>query len=134
MIIDLILDRKDGEQYTVKEFLQGVKRYSGTWPEMCKPIIEAFESGQDINVKRQLCLYIDNQGYNPKIKDYINGVNWLPCEDSQYAVSNLTTIANNIASYCSYARVNDYAELYTQQEKAQRAIIRLARWIERNSI
>lgn len=52
-----------------------------------------------------------------------------------YAVTNLKTVAQNVTAYASYAReaINDpYGELYTQIEKAEKAVRRLASWINRH--
>lgn len=40
-------------------------------------ISAAMDYGTESDVKKALCNYIDNQNYNPGIKDYINSVNWL---------------------------------------------------------
>ena len=55
--------------------------------------------------------------------------------NKDYAVSNLKTVAQNVTAYASYARgaINDpYGELYTQIEKAEKAVRRLANWISRH--
>lgn len=41
------------------------------------PISRALDGGTEEDVKRELCLYIDDNGYNPAIKDYINSIQWL---------------------------------------------------------
>ena len=78
MIIDLILDRKDGEKYNAKEFYNSVMQYSEIWPDMCLPIAQALDGGTNSDVQRELCKYIDKQGYNPAIKNWINSVEWVP--------------------------------------------------------
>ena len=135
MIIDLILDRKDGQPYNAREFYNDVMQYAETWPELANPITRAMDEGDENDVRRELCAYIDNQDYNPAIKEYINSVQWLPaiCEDSQYAASNLTTIVNSLPSYASYARVKDYGEFYEEVKKAQLAIMALVKYIRKNS-
>lgn len=40
-------------------------------------ITRAMDYGEEADVKAALCAYIDEQDYNPAIKDYINSVNWL---------------------------------------------------------
>lgn len=77
MIIDLILDRKDGYKYNPKEFYNEVMDYGDTWPELANPITYAMDTGTDDDVKRELCGYVIKCGYNPKICDYINSVEWL---------------------------------------------------------
>ncbi len=73
MIIDLILDRKDGDPYSDRKFYFDVLRYG----EIGDDITRAFDYGTESDIKRALCDYIDNSEYNPKIKDYVNSVKWL---------------------------------------------------------
>lgn len=77
MIIDLILDRRDGEAYDPKEFYMEVMEYSETWPDIAFPIASAMDSGTEQDVKNELCGYVLECGYNPEICEYINSVNWL---------------------------------------------------------
>lgn len=77
MIIDLILDRKDGLRYNAREFYADVMMYGKTWPELAHPITRAMDEGEEEDVRRELCTYIDNAGYNPAIKEYVNSVCWL---------------------------------------------------------
>lgn len=77
MIIDLILDRKDGVTYSPRRLYDEIMDYCPIWPEIAHPIARAMECGTEEDVKRELCRYIDEQEYNPAIKDYINEVNWL---------------------------------------------------------
>lgn len=92
MIIDLILDRKDGQQYNANEFYNDVMQYAETWPETANPITRAMDEGDENDVRRQLCAYIDEQQYNPEIKDYINSVQWLE-SDARPEINNLTKAA-----------------------------------------
>lgn len=77
MIIDLICDRMDGEEYSPREFYFKVMEYGEIWPNLAWPIARAMDGGTEKDVKRELCAYIDNNGYNPEIKNFINLVNWL---------------------------------------------------------
>lgn len=77
MIIDLILDRKDGYKYRPKDFYDYVMDYGETWPELANPITAAMDSGTEEDVKRELCEYVIKCGYNTAICDYINSVEWL---------------------------------------------------------
>ena len=77
MVIDLILDRQDGAEYSPRWFYDEVMDYGSIWPEIAHPIARAMDCGTEEDVKRELCRYIDEQEYNPAIKDYINEVNWL---------------------------------------------------------
>lgn len=73
MIIDLILDRKDGIPYSPREFYQSVMEYG----PIGHGIAEAMDSGEEEDVKRELATYIANNGYNPEIIDYTNRQEWL---------------------------------------------------------
>lgn len=77
MVIDCILDRQyddeHGFPYNAHDFYFSVARYKG----IAFPITRAMDYGEEKDVKSALCAYIDEQGYNPEIKDYINSVNWL---------------------------------------------------------
>jgi len=78
MIIDLILDRKDGKPYNAKSFYNSIIDYSQTFPEIAFPIAEALDNGNNADVKRQLNDYLYINGYkNKSIFDYVNSVDWL---------------------------------------------------------
>lgn len=79
MIIDLILDRYHGDAYDPKKFYDAVMDYEeGTE----YPISRALDGGEEEDVKRALCDYIDGE-YNPNIKKYINAVEWLQGDDGK---------------------------------------------------
>lgn len=73
MIIDLILDRADGAEYEPREFYFDCMMYGRVGEE----ITRALDSGNERAVKRALCNYVEDQGYNPEICDYIKSVRWL---------------------------------------------------------
>ena len=73
MIIDLILDRKDGRPYTSGNFYRAVNRYHPHGVQ----IADALEGGEEADVKKALCNYIKRHDYNPAIKKFINSVTWL---------------------------------------------------------
>lgn len=74
MIIDLILDRKDGfTEYDPKNFFNDCMDYHGTGDG----ITRAMDSGREEDVKRELCRYIIRNHYNTEICNYINSVNWI---------------------------------------------------------
>lgn len=77
MIIDLILDRKDGCAYCARDFYNDVMRYGNIWPALAHPITRAMDEGEEPDVKNALCAYVKTAGYNPAICDYINSVSWL---------------------------------------------------------
>lgn len=77
MVIDLILDRKYGAKYKAREFYTDMMRYHDIFPEITEPILSALDGGTEKDVKRELCKYIREQGYNEGICGYINSVTWL---------------------------------------------------------
>ena len=82
MIIDLILDRKDNDmvftEYGYKPYTaEGFYRQLVDYGEIGFGIQRAFDGGTEQDIKRELCQYIDEQEYNPEIKNYINNVTWL---------------------------------------------------------
>lgn len=77
MIIDLILDRRDGCEYSPREFYNEIMEYGRFFGEMAFKIARAMDMGEEDDVKRELCNYVIEQNYNPEICDYINSVNWL---------------------------------------------------------
>ena len=82
MIIDLILDRKYNEEipgydsYDPYEFYREVMSYVSIF-ELPRDISSALDYGTEDDVRNALCKYIDDQQYNPNIKDYVNSKTWL---------------------------------------------------------
>ena len=81
MIIDSILDRKDGEPfgdvYDERQFYFDVMQYNDLTPDASSEITAAMDYGTDADVRASLCRYIDQNGYNPEIKNYINSRRWI---------------------------------------------------------
>ena len=83
MIIDLILDRKDNakfdgiDTYNAHDFYMECMGYNGIFKGIADGITSAMDYGTEAEVKKELCNYIINNGYNEKICDYINSVNWI---------------------------------------------------------
>lgn len=77
MIIDLILDRKDGCEYNAKEFYNDIMEYSTIFDGIGDKITFAMDYGTEKDVKKALCDYIIDNEYNPKICDFINNEKWL---------------------------------------------------------
>lgn len=75
MIIDLILDRKEGKEYNVNDFADMVSKYSNDLADY--RIINALGMETEERVKEELCNYVVGYGYSDKIKDFINSVKWL---------------------------------------------------------
>lgn len=74
MIIDLILDRRDGEQYRSKEFYDYCAGYIGGIGD---GIARAMDSGTESDVKIELIKYVLLNGYYHEICKYILEVDWL---------------------------------------------------------
>ena len=74
MIIDLILDRKDGVTYDPREFYWEVWDYRTDFSVL---ICAAFDLKDEDVIKSALCLYVKKNDYSEHICDYINSVNWL---------------------------------------------------------
>lgn len=81
MVIDLILDRKDGEPYDPKHFYNECMEYSAIFDGMFDAVTAAMDYGTEKDVKEALCKYIKDCEYNPEIMDYINSVNWIESEN-----------------------------------------------------
>lgn len=73
MIIDKILDRKDGAPYKPKKFYDDVSIYGGYG----FTIANMMDSGEEKDVKKILCQYIKDNDYDEDIITYINSVDWL---------------------------------------------------------
>lgn len=71
MIIDLILDRRDGIKYNAREFYWNCMQYGNIG------ITEAMDYGTELDVKAALCRYIKENEYNLDICKYINSNKWL---------------------------------------------------------
>ena len=76
MVIDLILDRRDGDIFDPVEFANEVHDYCDVFPEL-QPIDDAIGSEVEQRVKHALCGYVLDGGYPPEICDFINSVPWL---------------------------------------------------------
>jgi hypothetical protein len=74
MIIDVILDRRDGYEYTENSMkrLYDYAMYFKFWK-----LADALDNGDNEDIQRELCQYILDQDYNPELIDYINSVNWV---------------------------------------------------------
>lgn len=63
MIVDRILDRKDGTRYNAREFYHYCLGY--------------MDGGTNADVQEALCRYIVEQQYNPDICEFIRSKNWI---------------------------------------------------------
>lgn len=74
MLIDIILDRKEGEIYNPNELYDYCQ--DSVFP-FYREVATMIRQGTEEQIKELLCNYIIEQMYNPKLCDYINSVNWL---------------------------------------------------------
>lgn len=84
MIIDKILDRKDGVGYSARDlydYCTGLNILNS------EDIARALDSGENYDIQRELCKYIHLGGYNPEICNYINSVDWLQDEEASNKIS-----------------------------------------------
>lgn len=79
MVIDLILDRKDGMTYSPEDFYRHCMqyKYSGDFDSIVDAITRAMDEGTEEDVKNAICDYIRANDYNEKICDFVNSVTWL---------------------------------------------------------
>ena len=77
MIIDLILDRKDGENYQPSTFYHDCMQYG----EVGNGITAAMDYGNETDIKEAICKYIVLNGYNLDICKYVNRVKWLSFDE-----------------------------------------------------
>lgn len=71
MVIDKILDRKDGIPYNAKQFYNEMMNYGAY------DIATALDSGENKDVQTTLCDYIIINSYDPNICDYIKAQEWI---------------------------------------------------------
>lgn len=76
MIIDLILDRKNGATYNAEDFYRDIIGYENIF-ELSHDISVSLDFGTNTDVQQALCRYIDDHNYNPDLKQYICSVNWI---------------------------------------------------------
>ena len=77
MVIDAILDRKDGVPYNPADFYRYAMGESEVFDGMFDGLTRAMDFGTNEDVQKELNNYIISQGYNPEICDYVNSVDWL---------------------------------------------------------
>ena len=73
MIIDLILDRKDGQTYSPAGFYRDVMEYG---PEGWG-ISRAMDRGTNRDIQKAIADYILDNGYNPELCGFVFSVEWL---------------------------------------------------------
>ena len=91
MIIDRILDRHDDEKrgnfnYNAHDFYFSVFSYDGKHAD---DITRAMDAGTEEETRKALFNYIDDNGYNSSIKDYINSRIWNANDKRIKAIINI---------------------------------------------
>lgn len=79
MIIDSILERYNGKPYCAKSFYNEMMAYG----EIAFDITYAMDYGENADIRKVLCDYIEEGNYNLKIKDFINAADWLTDDDGK---------------------------------------------------
>ena len=75
MIVDAILDRKDGIEYNAKEFYDYVREYN--LEPYSSEICEAMDEGNNQDVQFALCKYIVLERYSLNICGFIQDNKWI---------------------------------------------------------
>ena len=80
MVIDIILDRMSDvkEGWDNWDYDKAKKLYNAADDTSIPDLVYALDYLEEDDVKRELCKYIDDQGYRPSIKKFVNSVDWLP--------------------------------------------------------
>lgn len=82
MVIDIILDRRAFEREDGNYEWYGKRQFRYLYDYAVSFQFDylgrALDSGEEEDVKLALCRYIDENGYNPNIKEYIRSVKWIP--------------------------------------------------------
>ena len=105
MIIDLILDRKDGIEYNAHNFYNDCVAYG----EVGHGITYAMDYGSEEDVKAALKQYLVDNDYNLEIGKYIDSVEWLTNGDALiHGVLQLEKMKNNeITDECIQKKVDE---------------------------
>lgn len=97
MIIDIILDRKDGAfDYAPETHLKAIYDYA-TDARMTD-LARALDSGNEDDVKAALMRYIVACGYPTALLDYIAGVRWTSEDDAPTATADKLAIIRKVAT------------------------------------
>lgn len=77
MIIDLILDRRDGKSYEPREFYNDVMEYRTTTPYEADAITRAMDNDNEEEMKKAIAYYILDNGYPTDILQWVLEQEWL---------------------------------------------------------
>lgn len=72
MLVDFILDRMGGIEYDPRELYDYCQEEEIYWG-----VARALDGGDNEDIQRVLCEYIENEGYNMDICEYIRSADWL---------------------------------------------------------
>lgn len=121
MIIDLILDRKDNLQegiksYNAHDFYMDCMDYNSIFNGIANGITRAMDGGTETDVKRELCKYITNNGYNPSICDFIKSVSWLDSDEESisrdFMIFDADTCNLLLTMHTTEAEARNYAMMH----------------------
>ena len=111
MVIDYILDRKDGYGYDVKEFYDACMAYEEF------DIARALDSGTEKDVKKALCDYVIYNDYPKSICKYINSENWLDDDYYESKKSARKSLKEGINDELIATSSNGETTLYLSDER-----------------
>ena len=79
MIIDIILDRMDDieDGQNNWDYEKAKDLYESAMEFGFSDLTYALDHLEETAVKKELCRYIDLEGYEPSIKKFVNSVDWL---------------------------------------------------------
>lgn len=82
MIIDLILERRTYEKEEGDKQWYGESQAKDLYVYAMSfgfdYLSRALDAGGEGDIRKALCRYIDENGYRPEIKEFVNSVDWLP--------------------------------------------------------
>ena len=132
MVIDYILDRRDGVLYCAKRFYNYVMQENECF-HMFDNLLNAMDEGTEEDVKKALNQYIDSAGYNPDIKMFVNRVNWLTDEkDMAEAIEEFEKVNGYFATmtWCPYEVKMIIDSIVCDEEKNIDILLKIYRMID----
>lgn len=76
MLIDIILGRRDGEEYNARRLYSYLQKEGNVFP-FYWDIARVMDEGTEEDVKETLCRYVKEHGYRQELCDYVRSVEWL---------------------------------------------------------
>lgn len=76
MLIDKILDRRDGEEYSPRDLYDYLQE-EGEVFDFYWDFARIMDEGTEEEMQEALCEYVVAHGYRPELCDYIRSVDWL---------------------------------------------------------